>query len=380
MAVLFNDVIQPFVRVCDLTSDSVDMIQAGGGNASAKYDVDGKAMMLIKASGYLMSEVDEGKGYTQIDLDKIRKILEAVKNGAISIEDDATINLKTNEANSGTLRPSIETFLHALLPQRYILHVHALITLVYASSTRFQEDMAAQWEATVASPIATALLVPYEKPGIHLALAMMSGIEQYIARHGFAPDVIILQNHGLIIASEDSEAISDQLKSVEEIIKTHIGLPETFGNRYANQRLIKKAINDIVNDKRIYVRANEDLDLINYQDGRPSFPDALVFCGLEPLVVDTTSHLSFKGEFSNVLITDALKRYIERYDDFPKVVLLDSDLYFCGESIKKCLEVQDVLKIQWILRRELGTSLVPLTEEQAHTLLNWEAEKYRKNL
>ena len=383
MSVSFNDVIQPFVHVCDLTSDSVDMIQAGGGNASAKYTADGKAMMLIKASGFLMSEVDEKKGYTQIELDKIRMILEAVKNGTIPIDDEATINLRTNEANIGALRPSIETFLHALLPQRYILHVHALTTLVYASSTRFQEDMAVQWDKSRAAPVASlnkALLIPYEKPGIHLAIAMMSGIEQYLARYGVAPDVIILQNHGLIIASEDSEAISDQLKTVEDDIKTHIGLPETFGERYANQRLIKKAINDVVKHKRIYVRANEDLDLINYRDGRPSFPDALVFCGLEPLVVDTTSHLSFKGEFSNVLITDALNRYIERYDDFPKVVLLDSALYFCGESIKKCLEVQDVLKIQWILRRELGTSLVTLTEEQAHTLLNWEAEKYRKNL
>ena len=128
--------------------------------------------------------------------------------------------------------------------------------------------------------------------------------------------------------------------------------------------------------KRIFVRANEDRDLVDYKNGMPSFPDALVFCGLEPLNVETKNR-----DLSTLdLITDAMTSYFDKYDDFPKVVLLDTALYFCGESIKKCLEVQDVLKIQGIIRREVGDSLVTLSQEQAYTLLNWEAEKYRKNL
>ncbi len=370
----FNDVIQAFVSVCDLTSDSVDMIQAGGGNASAKYEENGKPMMLIKASGFLMSEVDEEKGYTRIALDKIQAILTAVKEGQLSIDDEAALTLRTSEANIGLLRPSIETFLHALLPQRYILHVHALTTLIYASSMQFVEDM-----ATPVSTRINALLIPYEKPGIHLAMAMMRGIDQYREKYGNSPDVIILQNHGLIVASDNPDTLYNAITTVEDDIKSYMGLPESFGKVYAEQRLIKRALNHAMKQtctqKRLFVRANEDRDLVDYLDGMLSFPDALVFCGLEPLVIETK-----KYEPSSDLITAGISQYVETYKDFPKVILLNSILYFCGESIKKCLDVQDVLKIQNILRRELGDSLVSLTKEQAHTLLNWEAEKYRKNL
>ncbi len=378
MKATFNDVIHPFVNICDLISDSVDMIQAGGGNASAKYTSDDMSMMLIKASGFLMSEVDENKGYAQIELDKILKILDEVQNGILSIDDEAEINQRINEANTGVLRPSIETFLHALLPQRYILHVHALITLIYASSKRFIDDMASQWDAPkeLNSKLSKALLVPYEKPGIHLAMSMMNGIEKYIALYGNSPDVIILQNHGLIVASDSPNALYDAITTVEDDIKTYIGLPETFGKIYADQRIIKSAINNLMTHKRIFVRANEDRDLVDYIDGVPSFPDALVFCGLEPMIVDTKNHDNSTFE----LVKAAMTGYFDKYDDFPKVILLDSVLYFCGESIKKCLEVQDVLKIQGIIRREVGDSLVTLSQEQAYTLLNWEAEKYRKNL
>lgn len=378
MKATFNEVIHPFVTICDLTSDSVDMIQAGGGNASAKYESNDLSMMLIKASGFLMSEVDENKGYAQIELDKILKILEDVQNGILSIDDESEINRRINEANTGDLRPSIETFLHALLPQRYILHVHALITLIYASSKRFVEDMASQWDAPKEqnNQLIKALLVPYEKPGIHLAMAMMQGIEKYIAYYGVSPDVIILQNHGLIVASDSPDALYDAITTVEDDIKTYIGLPKTFGKIYMDQRIIKSAINSVLPHKRIFVRANEDRDLVDYKDGVPSFPDALVFCGLEPMIVDTKNHDNSTFE----LVKAAMTGYFDKYDDFPKVVLLDSVPYFCGESIKKCLEVQDVLKIQGIIRREVGDSLVTLSQEQAYTLLNWEAEKYRKNL
>jgi rhamnose utilization protein RhaD (predicted bifunctional aldolase and dehydrogenase) len=392
MKATLNDVIKSFVNICDLTSDSVDMIQAGGGNASAKYELDGKSMMVIKASGFLMSEVDETKGYAQIELDKILKILEDVQNSLLPIDDETEINHRTNDANVGVLRPSIETFLHALLPQRYILHVHALTTLLYASSKRFLDDMATQWDQSQSVPkrsskseplsasqsisLSKALLVPYEKPGIHLAMAMMTGLDHYSAHYGISPDVIILQNHGLIVASDNPEAIYESIVAVENDIKAYINLPETFGKIYADQRILKKAIKSVMTHKRIYVRANEDRDLIHYKVGMPSFPDALVFCGLEPMIVETQNQALSTLD----LITEATSRYIELYDDFPKVVLLDSVLYFCGESIKKCLEVQDVLKIQDIIRRELGESLVTLSKEQAYTLLNWEAEKYRKNL
>lgn len=365
----FNAVIGPFVQICDLVSDSVDMIQAGGGNASAKYESQSTQYMLIKASGFLMSEVDEIKGYAKIDLKKICSILEAVESGEINIEDETTINKRVSEANMGTLRPSIETFLHAMLPQRFVLHVHALTTLVYASSKRFVQDLERQWQG--GNPLEGVVLVRYEKPGIHLAMAMKEGIEKYKNVHNQSPEVIILQNHGLIVSNDSAEILLDQIVSIEAKIKQLMGLSEDFDVVYRDQYKLKSALRKVFPNKKLYVRYNEDRDLVNYEDGKPSFPDALVFCGFE----------SLHDEADGVQSLEALlEGYKNKYDDFPKVILNKSRIYFCGESIKKCLEVQDVLKIQWILRRELGDDLTTLSDEQAYTLLNWEAEKYRKNL
>ncbi len=365
----FNAVIGPFVQVCDVVSDSVDMIQAGGGNASAKYEASEAQYMMIKASGFLMSEVDEVKGYATMDLSKIISILEAVEAGDISIEDETKINALVTEANMGTLRPSIETFLHAMLPQRFVLHVHALTTLVYASSKRFVQDLERQWQG--GNPFEGVLLVRYEKPGIHLAMAMKEGITRYNQMYAHSPEVIILQNHGLIVSSDSAEDLLKQIILIEEQIKKLMGLADDFDRSYREQTKLKSALRKVFPKKKLCVRFNEDRDLVDYMDGRPSFPDALVFCGLEPL--------HYEAEETQSLET-LLEDYKSQYDDFPKVILYKSHVYFCGESIKKCLEVQDVLKIQWILRRELGEDLMTLSEEQAYTLLNWEAEKYRKNL
>lgn len=365
----FNAVIGPFVQICDVVSDSVDMIQAGGGNASAKYDSHEAQCMLIKASGFLMSEVDDVKGYAKIDLNKIIAILEAVEAGEISIEDETKINSLVSEANMGTLRPSIETFLHAMLPQRFVLHVHALTTLVYASSKRFVQDLERQWQG--GNPFEGVLLVRYEKPGIHLAMAMKEGIEKYKSVHNQSPEVIILQNHGLIVSGDSAEALLDKIISIEVKIKQLMGLSDAFDSAYREQSKLKSALRKVFPSKKLCVRLNEDRDLVNYVDGRPSFPDALVFCGFEPLHYVTEDEQGLET---------LLEGYKDKYDDFPKVILVGSHVYFCGETIKKCLEVQDVLKIQWILRRELGDDLTTLSDEQAYTLLNWEAEKYRKNL
>lgn len=355
-----------FVAVCNLLGDVLDMIQAGGGNASAKID----DIMYIKASGYLMSEVTSVNGYTRVKRSDIVHLIEQIYTGEGDGYDDTFINTKIAAANLETLRPSIETFLHALLPQKFVLHVHALTSLVYASSKTFTLDLERQF--TSAYPLKQMLLIPYKKPGIALALTLYEGLQRYIKLNNTLPQAIILQNHGLIVASNTHETLYDQIVEIQSNIQNYLGLDSNIDAKYRLQFTLKRLLMGANDGKSMCVRVSEDVDLQSIEISDMCFPDALVYCGYEPLSLASHDH---DTEHHKSII-----KYIDRYGEMPKVVLYKKHLFFVGESIKKCLEVQDVLKIQVLLQKHLGDERVSLTKEEAHEILNWEAEVYRKHL
>lgn len=384
----FDDTIKSFVAVCDVVSDALDMIQAGGGNASAKFMNGEQTEMLIKASGFLMSDVTSDNGYTKVSVPMILQVLEDVKSGKLSTQDESHINAKVSEANLGTLRPSIETFLHALLPQTYVLHVHALTTLVYASSKTFVEDYHGQFTDPYWMKQST-LLIPYKKPGIDLALSMKQHIERYQAVYQAFPTTVIMQNHGLIVASDDEKTLMNHMIIIESSIKSKMNLPENFDEAYRMAYWIKLGLKSVWKDKRLFVRLNEDrhLDTMALSTSFDlSFPDAVVFCGLAPLYLNieqmncltNMQHLDDNERFLENIIKQ-MQHYQDTYDEYPKMIVFSNALYFVGESIKKCMDVQDVCTVQWRLQTLLKDDLVVLTDEQRYTLVNWEAEKYRKN-
>lgn len=359
-------IVEQFITVCNVVGDALDMIQAGGGNASAKSH----EVMYIKASGYLMSEVTSTVGFTRVNRNEIVHLVEQLHAGAIDRQDDMLINQAIAAANLDSLRPSIETFLHALLPQKYVLHVHALTSLIYAASKTFVKDLEQQW--TAAFPLNHILLIPYKKPGVELALALYEGLNRYVALHQMTPQAIVLQNHGLIVASEQTTDLYDRIVATQQEIQTYMGLPESVDQKYRLQQRLKSLLLKANGGANLCVRISEDMDL---QDGvvrGMCFPDALVYCGYEALSLE-----SQKSESEQLVDT---KTYLATYGELPKIVIYQGHLFFVGESIKKCLEVQDVLKIQVLVQKHLGDALVPLSKEDAHAILNWEAEIYRKNL
>ena len=371
MNAINNRLLDNFVKTCDLFSDSVMMIQSGGGNGSTKFEVGQTQQMWIKASGYLMSDVTKDHGFATVSLEGVRNIMEDLSSGLLNVDDSKSLEKRMADVTLSEARPSIETFLHALLPQRYVLHVHSLITLLYASSETFVADLKQPLKRE-----AEILLVPYEKPGAHLALRMKQRLNEYAKCHdakGF-PKAIILQNHGLIVASDDVTELESLVYACEDEIKKLIGLPSTYGDAYRMQLNIKHLMREIFPEKRLFVRLCEDKDLQSYEPNGFSFPDAVVFFGVETINQTATA------EQVNHVLKQHLMDYQRKYRDYPRLIRINGRLYFMGESIKKCMEVQDVLKIQKLIDDTLLQSRVVLSESESFALLNWEAEKFRKNL
>ena len=94
------------------------LIQAAGGNSSLKSD----GVLWVKASGTWLADAERKPIFVPVDIEQARRSFAA---GA-----DKVPALALPGAPAG-LRPSIETSLHAFLPQRFVLHVHSVNAIAW---------------------------------------------------------------------------------------------------------------------------------------------------------------------------------------------------------------------------------------------------------
>jgi rhamnose utilization protein RhaD (predicted bifunctional aldolase and dehydrogenase) len=126
------------------------LVQGAGGNVSWK---DGDTLW-IKASGTWLAESTTKDIFVPVDLAHLRQ--------AIAKKDFSATPKVVGDSN---LRPSIETFLHALMPQHVVVHLHAIEVLAHLVHDNFQADFQSLLDES--TPWA---VVEYYKPGAALAV------------------------------------------------------------------------------------------------------------------------------------------------------------------------------------------------------------------
>ena len=102
-----------------------ELVLHGGGNTSVKTsikDIDGKKynVLCVKGSGWDMGEI-EPEGLPAVKLDPLL----ALKKKKYLSDEDMVSYQKRNLINIKSPNPSVETFLHAFLPFKYVDHAHA---------------------------------------------------------------------------------------------------------------------------------------------------------------------------------------------------------------------------------------------------------------
>jgi rhamnose utilization protein RhaD (predicted bifunctional aldolase and dehydrogenase) len=174
-----------FERLVELTarvgSDPL-LTQASTGNISIK--VDGE--MWIKASGRWMGTALRDNIFIPLHLRGVNRCLRAGTNPA--------------ERFAGA---SIETAMHAAMPQRVVLHAHCVNAIAWAvradgfSQLQLRlQGLRWQW-------------LPYLPSGLPLA----RGIEEALKRSPHT-DLFVLANHGLLMAAEDVPGLENLLAEV----------------------------------------------------------------------------------------------------------------------------------------------------------------------
>lgn len=168
-----------------------DLVQGAGGNTSVKRD----GQLLIKASGLRLADAERENIFVDVDL-----------SAALAMVDGASAPV-----TAGALRPSIETSFHAVLPHRYVVHLHAVDVIAFAVRSDGAEALA---------PLLAGMRwgwVPYRKPGASLARE----IATLLRRQG-PLDIVVLANHGLIVGADDCRSADRLVRDIRDRLRPTI--------------------------------------------------------------------------------------------------------------------------------------------------------------
>ena len=305
------------------------LVQAAGGNTSLKSD----GTMWIKASGTWLSDA------------AVRDIFVPVGHGALiaalASNDPACetcVDFVRGDLNANGLRPSIETTVHALMPQPVVVHVHCVNTIAWAIHSRGETML-----ANVLKDFNWAF-IPYARPGLPLAAAISTRLRPDV-------DVLVLGNHGLVVAADTVAAADELLRKVVAAVRRPLR-----ASIAPDQSALHKASAGtryrLAESDETHALATDALAL---KRGAPAvfYPDHVVFLGVGVAT-------SFAGTPPLVAVPGA-------------GVLIHEDAKPAIEPMGRCLA--DVMR-----RVTEDDTLTALTADDIDRLVNWDAEKYRQTL
>jgi ribulose-5-phosphate 4-epimerase/fuculose-1-phosphate aldolase len=159
--------------------------QGAGSNISVKLS---KRQMLIKASGFRLDQVTQTVGWLEIDYFLLKENLAKIE---ISEAGEAEYSKIVNAAKSKTTdsaRPSMESGFHALLEAPIVAHFHSLAAILMFHYFQNEKVLLQNW-----------LEQQDKKWHWHFQEIIAPGLALSKALDGQKSNVIILQNHGVIL-------------------------------------------------------------------------------------------------------------------------------------------------------------------------------------
>ena len=179
------------------------LVILGEGNTSARID---KKTFFIKASGSQLANLKDNQ-LIPVRFDKILAMI----NKKLSDKEVHNV-LMAAKSDHSRLKPSVETSFHAwLLKQpkvRFVGHTHPSAVLKILCSEHvqfFAEQRLFPDHIVYCGP--KSLFLDYIDPGYSLAKNISQGWETFVQNNGYAPKVILMKNHGVIVVGPSPEHV-----------------------------------------------------------------------------------------------------------------------------------------------------------------------------
>jgi ribulose-5-phosphate 4-epimerase/fuculose-1-phosphate aldolase len=205
-----------FKILLDRVGKDFSLTQGLGGNSS--YKADGE--MQIKASGMRLHDVDNPNYFYRV-----------------GINDFDYFELPGSQAG----KPSIEVFMHALLPQTFVLHLHSSAGVALSMAAGNNPQLSARLKQSGVA------LIPYCRPGEALKQAIFDalGSGEYSA--------FLLQNHGVLYFAD---SVAELEKSISRFEGLWTELLEPFGSYALAPTDLSKELSDSESERLLWQAAN----------------------------------------------------------------------------------------------------------------------------
>ena len=338
-------------------------VLAGGGNTSYKSEDflwikgSGTSLATIKAEDFVVLEraklnVMFGKEYPAEEAAREAAVLQEMMDARVEGE---------------TRRPSVETLLHNLFPQRYILHVHPAIVNGITC--------AVEAEGAMRRLFPDAVWVDACKPGYILALECKQMMDAYKVANGRDCDLLFLQNHGIFFAADTVEGLDvlagKVMGALAAAVKREPDLTpiDADADKVAAVTAQLKALYG--EGSCVCFMANKEI--LAYDPATKSLsPDHIVYAKAKQLAVCEKCDLA--AAFADFEKENGYK---------PKIIFYKGlGMFACGmsenEANTAAIVMLDAIKV--VVYTEAFGGVSPMPDFLIDFIVNWEVESYRSKV
>ena len=338
-------------------------VLAGGGNTSFKSEDflwikgSGTSLATIKAEDFVVLEraklnVMFGKEYPAEEAAREAAVLQEMMDARVEGE---------------TRRPSVETLLHNLFPQRYILHVHPAIVNGITC--------AVEAEGAMRRLFPDAVWVDACKPGYILALECKQVMDGYKAATGKDCDLLFLQNHGIFFAADTVEGLDVLAEKVMGTLAAAVKREPDLTPIDADAEKVAavKAKLQALYGEESCVCFLANPEILAYDPATKSLsPDHIVYAKAKQLAVCEKCDLA--AAFADFEKENGYK---------PKIIFFKGlGMFACGMSENEAntasIVMLDAIKV--VVYTEAFGGVSPMPDFLIDFIVNWEVESYRSKV
>lgn len=346
-------------------------VLAGGGNTSSKEG----EYLFVKGSGTSLATIS-AEGFVKMDRGALDAIWQKTySSDAAEREAEVLRDLMAARAVQDGRRPSVETLLHNLFPQKYVLHVHPSHVNALTCSNDGENGMKALFP--------DAVWVDECEPGYILAAHCREKLIAYRNETGRDAELVFLQNHGVFFAAENVEGLDALVESTMEKIDAELRVRPEFEEAETDRETaaaiapVLRMLYDAEGHAavcffcdttiRYFAESEENFEVLR----EPLSPDHIVYCKAEPLFLDD---LTPEG------ITSAFRGLTERRGFKPKIVFAKGiGMFAIGSTVKEARIAAAVWKdCMTITTMAVNFGGVRhMAPAMADFIVHWEVESYR---
>ena len=336
-------------------------VLAGGGNTSFKSAEN----LWIKGSGTALATI-KAEDFVVMDRSKLNLMWTADYPENEAARESAVLqDMMDARVEGETRRPSVETLLHDLFPQKYILHVHPTLINGLTCSV--------EGEAAMRKLLPEAVWVDACKPGYILALECKEKMDAFKATYGRDADLLFLQNHGIFFAADTAEAVG---ALAEKTMATVTAAVTRFPNETAVE--VDEARVAAISEKlaKLYGGSCAFLanpEILGYDPATDSLsPDHIVYAKAKQLALDSEENL--EEAFAAFEAANGYKAKI--------TFIKGLGMFACDATEKSAQTVASVMydAVKVVCYAESFGGVQPMPAFLIDFIVNWEVESYRSKV